>query len=299
MIRYDYKLLLMKKFALIFSLLLTLSGCTFETPKTGTLSVVTTFYPLTFFAEQIGGSHVSVTNLSGSTDVHEFQPSPKDIAQTYNANLVILHGANLEPWMEAILPQIQARKTPTLALSKKFDLYKLNNQEFDPHSWLDPVLSENMADQIAAELTKLDPKNAEGYTKNAISLKQKFSELDQKYTQKLSSCQQHSVIAAHDAFGYLARRYHFELLPIAGISTEDEPSAKLFAELKDKAQKGITSILTEQNSTMRFTDAFARETGLKTLVINTLEQGPLTANKDFFAVMDDNLKTLATALDCK
>ena len=57
---------------------LTLSACSSGAPgknSTGQLTVVTSFYPLQFAAEQIGGTHVAVTDL---TSVVSFElPPPK------------------------------------------------------------------------------------------------------------------------------------------------------------------------------------------------------------------------------
>jgi len=86
---------------------------------------------------------------------------------------------------------------------------------------------------------------------------------------------------------------------IAGISSQDEPSAQILAELKKEAEEGITHILIEENNVRRFADTLARETGLATLPTNPLGRGTLDPQKDFFDIMQENLQSFKTALNCQ
>lgn len=173
-----------------------------------------------------------------------------------------------------------------------------NHGEFDPHTWLDPVLAQAMVDEILEAVIQIDGENKSSYQANAQALKNRFTALDSAYKTGLANCANDKLIISHDAYGYIASRYNFEFYSITGFSPQDEPSAKILAELKEKADQGITHILIEENNIRGFADTLARETGLATGSANPLGRGTLDAGKDFFAVMQDNLASFKMALNC-
>lgn len=271
--------------------------------------------------EQIVGDKFTVVNLAGASDVHDYDLTPQDRVKIKNAALLIYQGAQLEPWAEDVIPSV---KTPILEVTHDLLLAKAeshddHNEEekhtdekheeedhaehhhgqFDPHPWLDPVLAQAMVDEILAAVIKINADNQALFTQNANQLKQQFATLDQAFAGTLNNCENREVIVSHDAFGYLAHRYNFKTHAIAGLSTQDEPSAKTLAKLKAEAEAGITHILVEENNVRQFADTLARETNLQVLPLNPLGQGTLDSNLDFFDVMQQNLNSFKTALNCK
>ena len=326
--------------------------------------VVTSFYPLAFITESIVGDKAIVTNLAGSVDVHAYTLSPQDLVKINKADLVVYQGAELEPWVDSVVPELKEKGVATLEVSEALELAKLDDHkdehhddhkdehhddhkdehhddhkdehhddhkdehhddhkgehhddhkdehhddheddhghhhgEYDPHTWLDPVLAQGMTDNVLKAIVAIDPENQAFYQDNSQVLKNRFSELDKVYASGLANCERDEVIMSHDAYGYLADRYGFEFHTIAGISPDDEPSAKVLAELKKEAEEDITHLLIEENSSRRFADTLARETDMQTLAINPLGRGTLDPQKSFFDVMMDNLASLRTALNCQ
>ena len=335
-----YSPFFMKKFLYIFTLPLILVGCSNSTVIETDLptdvqvsnsaevqtNIVTSFYPLAFMAEQIVGEKATVINLAGAFDVHDYEPSPQDLVKITTADLVIYQGAQLEPWIYDVIPELDV---PTLEVTHELGLSTMeesnkhdsedehndheeeghdddedehdehNHGEFDPHTWLDPVLAQQMVDQILTEVIKIDTANEDLYTVNAEILKNRFAKLDQNFITNLGNCSVDEVITSHDAFGYIAKRYNFTIHAIAGLSTQDEPSAKVLANLKKEAAEGVTHILIEKNSIIRYAETLANETGLAVLSVNPLGKGVLDPNKDFFDVMQENLNSFSIALNCQ
>jgi len=329
----------MKPFSLLITLVvLTLVGCgtpannqvKSETPaKVGEpKQIVVSFYPLAFITEQIVGNEATVINIAGSVDVHEYEPSPQDMVMINEADLVIYQGAALEPWADDVIPELQKKDIATLEVTHDIKLEKTEEHEeheeehheaddhdddhedegehdehhhggFDPHTWLDPVLVQDMVDEILDAVVTIDNANKAIYETNAELLKKQFADLNNAFKSSLIQCAKEEVIVSHDAYGYLARRYGFKIHPISGLSTQDKPSAKILAELKDEAADGITHILIEENNIRRFADTLATETGLKTLPINPLGRGTLDPEKNFFDIMNENLNSLSIALHCQ
>lgn len=315
-----------KTFIFIFLLSFTIIGnSAAESPK----SIVTSFYPLAFMTKQIVGDKANVINMAGSVDVHDYDPSPQDLVKLNEADLVVFQGAELEPWTDGVIPELKSKGVIAIEVSHDLALAKMEERddhegdhkeekdkhnkeeekgdekdehhhgEFDPHTWLDPVLAQNMVDEILGAVVTMDSANKTFYQANAQALKSRFVQLDQTFQSGLSKCANEELIISHDAYGYLVRRYNFKVHTISGLSTNDEPSAKILAELKAEAEEGITHILVEENNTSRFADTLARETGLRMLPANPLGRGTLDSQKDFFDIMQENLNSFKTALNCQ
>ena len=296
--------------------------------------IIASFYPLAFITQQIVGDKAQVINMAGSIDVHAYELSPQDLVKLNKANLVVFQGAELEPWTDTVIPELNEKGITTLEVTHDLELSKLEEHheqhkeheeeheekhasteekhhekeeghdehqhgEYDPHTWLDPVLSQQMVDEILKALVIVDSANEATYRANAKVLIERYAQLDQDYQTGLANCSNEEVVISHDAYSYLARRYGFKFHAIAGISPQDEPSAKILAELKDEAEEGITHLLIEENKVRRFADTLVRETGLKTLPVNPLGRGTLDPEKDFFDVMNDNLNSFKVALNCQ
>lgn len=280
------------------------------------VAVVTSFYPLAFIAEQVAGERAQVVNLAGSQDIHDYRLTPQDLVKLNKADLVVVQGEILEPWAADLINQV-GEKTYLLEMMNAFEkeVIKVEHHDedghvdehghdhggegFDPHIWLDPELAQKMVDEIEVALVKIDPEGSNEFADHAEKLKQKLVALDQKYQKELATCERKEVILSHNAFGYLAKRYGFTVHSIAGLSTQDEPSAQVLAALKAEAAEGISHVLVEDNNVQDFAKVLADETGLAVLKVNPLGRGPLDFGDDFFGVMENNLVSLKTALGCQ
>ncbi len=65
------------------------------------LDVVTTIYPVTYFAERIGGDRVQVTSIiRPGVEAHDFEPTPGDILEIADADVLIYTHPSFEGWIE-------------------------------------------------------------------------------------------------------------------------------------------------------------------------------------------------------
>ncbi|MBI2453261.1 zinc ABC transporter substrate-binding protein [Candidatus Peregrinibacteria bacterium] len=279
------------------------------------LKVVTSFYPLTEFTEQIGGEHVEVINIvPPGAEPHDFEPTPQDIATMYSAKLLIFNGGGFDVWADKISFELKKRNIAIVNMAEYFDLMKgtfdredeethEEASKFNPHIWLDPVLARREVEIIRDALKKVDPDNFEAYDQGAERYIAQLSELDRQYQEGLASCINRDVVASHSAFGYLAKRYNFNVVAIFGLSTEEEPSPRKIAEIAEFArQKNIKYIFFETLVSPKFAETIAKEIGAKTSVFNPLEgltQEELAAGKNYISIMKENLLNLRQALVCK
>jgi len=290
-----------KKLLLLLVLVLAVGGAVFGITRNTTkasdkVTVAASFYPLYDFAKNIGGSKVSVTNMTpAGAEPHEYEPSASALVNADKADVFVYDGEALEQWTANFVKDY--RNTSVLAGSGISLRY--GN---DPHFWLDPVLAQKIVGNIKDGLIKADPSNKAYYQKNADTYNAKLAELDAAYRQGLQGCKQDSVVASHNALGYLSDRYNFTAIPIAGISPEEDPSAARLAELSDIVrQKGIKYIFFESLVSPRLADTIAQETNAKTLVFDPIEgisASDQKHGKNYLSVQYENLKSLRTALAC-
>src|SRR5258708_2942204 len=82
------------------------------TPPSSKVQVAASFYPLAFFAREIGGDKADVMNITpAGGEPHDYEPTAQDVARIENAKLLILNGGGLEAWGDKIKQNIDQKKT--------------------------------------------------------------------------------------------------------------------------------------------------------------------------------------------
>jgi zinc transport system substrate-binding protein len=162
---------------------------------------------------------------------------------------------------------------------------RLGTVNGDPHIWLDPVKMREVADAFAG----IPGASADRFHAD-------LDALHREYEAGLKDCARRVLVTAHDAFGLLAARYGLETEAVTGIDPEAEPDPGRLAQLADLVRRtGTTTVFTEAKVSAKVADALAREAGVKTTVLDTLEAGePGT----YFIVMRQNLRAIRNALGC-
>lgn len=307
----------MKKSIIVVLLLIVLAGLLFWAVKNkqlaskdidhNKLQVVASFYPLYFFATEIGGDKAQVTNVvQAGAEPHDYELTSGDLIRLENSRLIVLNGGGLEAWQDNIRKNINPEKTAIIVAGEDLITQQIaeNGQTgIDPHVWLAPSLAEKMVDRIAHGFFQADPINKNYYENNAEVLKNKLAELDAQYENGLSNCAKKDIITSHSAFGYLATAYGLNQVSIAGLSPDAEPSpSQLAAVAKFAKDNSVKYIFFESLASPKLASTLATEVGAQTLVLNPLEG--LTAEeeangKNYLTVMQDNLTNLRTALQCQ
>lgn len=269
------------------------------------MRVVTSFYPLYFFAQQIGGDMVSVINLTpAGTEPHDYEPTPKDIAQIEKSKLLVLNGGGLEAWGDKVTKNIDQNNTRVVVAGKDI-IEAAQAQEgtanIDPHIWLSLPLAIKMVEKIKMGIEQADPTNSSYYDARASVLEAKLADLHQEYQKGLASCVNTNIITSHAAFGYLGATYGLHPVSIAGLSPDTEPSPRQLGDIVQLARKNNTKyIFFESLVSPKLSETIAREVGAQTLVLNPLEgltPDEIMGGSDYFTEMKINLKNLETA--CK
>ena len=327
----------MKRFLQLMSFLLPVTlfvaGCggTAESKKDNVqsdrqLTVYTTVYPLQYFTEVIGGNFVQVKTIyPPGSDEHTFEPSQKDMMKLADSDLFIYVGLGLEGFVEKAKSTLKNEKVTLLAAGEHIHLEENgasstaedhakdethaedhanedghNHGDIDPHVWLDPVYSKELAESIKDALIKQMPENEEQFVQNYDALVQKLDTLNNDFSEVISQAKHPEIIVSHAAYGYWESRYGLKQISISGLSTSNEPSQKQLESIVLTAKEHKTNyIFFEQNVSSKLTEIVQNEIGAKPLYLHNLSvltSKDIENNKDYFSIMNDNLQALKKAL---
>lgn len=281
-----------------------------KTSDTNKINIVASFYPLAYFAEEVGGDKVSVQNLTPlGTEPHDFEPSSRDLVSLRESALFIYNGASFEPWVSRWIetetpssPRANQSIDMVSRIGKEGEVLLYRDHTIDPHIWLDPFIAQKEVIVIRDALIQIDPLHQDEYRSNAEQLLRRLASLDGFFKETLASCALREIIVAHDAFGYFAKRYGLFATSIAGISPYEEPSPQELIRIISLAhKKGIRYIFSETMTNPKFAETIAREIGGGILVLNPIESlmhSEVQSGEDYVSLMTANLENLKTALLC-
>ena len=135
----------------------------------------------------------------------------------------------------------------------------------DPHVWFDPVRMATGVELIAAELAAVDTtldageweQRGEQYAAMLLELHEELEEI-----LSVIPSANRQLVTNHDALGYLAARYDFEVLGtvIPGATTQAEADAQSFAELiQTVEQAGVPAVFAENTDSTTLAEQLASE----------------------------------------
>ena len=261
--------------------------------------VVASNFPLYDFARHVAGDRAEVAPLipPGVTP-HDWEPSPRDVADARRARLFVYNGAALEPMAERLVGELTGKGPAVLSATDGLPLLGK-----DPHVWLDPVLAQRQVDTITAGLVRADAAGRATYERNAAAYRARLGELHEALAAGLQTCARRDFVTSHDAFAYLARRYRLQPVAAMGLAPESEPSPQDLARLVRFARgRNVKVVFFETLVSPRVAETIAREVGARTLVLNPIEgltREEAAAGTDYVGLMRANLDNLRVALECR
>jgi zinc transport system substrate-binding protein len=279
---------------LIFVLTLALvAGCGSDDVNAGQTHVVAAFYPIAYAAKRVAPD-AEVENLTpAGAEPHDLELSPRDVEHVHDAETVLYLGKGFMPALEQAV-EGGDNAVDLLAGQKLEQGVEGGESVPDPHVWLDPNRYAAIVRAIADAL---------GRPSSGGALIAQLRRLDRQFRSGLAHCRSREIVTSHAAFGYLARAYGLEQIPLTGISPESEPSAKAIEALVDEVERrGATTVFFETLVSSKLAETVAREAGAKTAVLDPVEgltKDEIAAGADYFSVMRANLAALRKGLGCR
>lgn len=285
----------MKKLLILMSMIL-LAGCAPRAPKEdGTLRVYTSFYAMYDFASMLAGGHAAVENLVPvGVEPHDWEPTPEDIIKLEQADVFIYSGKGMESWCDRVLGTLSNKELIVVEAAREVPVQTAQGAA-DPHVWLDPANASIQLEAIAAGLMQADPAHADAYREKLAACTARMEALDAAYQEQLAACPRRDIIVSHAAYGYLCDAYGLRQTAIEGLAADSDASPGRLAQLVELIrEQGIQYIFFEELVQSKAVDTLAAETGVTVLELNPFEGD--TKGRDYFTVMEENLRNLVTAL---
>ncbi len=298
--------------AILLCLCLMLCGCTAqpEKPHDETkLQIVCTSFPAYDFAREIAGDRAELTLLiKPGSEVHSYEPTPKDMIRIQESDLFICNGGESEQWAKTLI-------TPELntiymmgcvdTVEESADgIYNAEDgePELDEHVWTSPLNAIKISEEICNALCKLDTDNAEEYKTNFVAYKAQLMALDREFRQVIKNSGKHTLVFA-DRFPmrYFALEYGLDCYAaFPGCSSETEPSAKTVAYLIDRVREDkIPAVLYMEFSNQKMADVICEDTGCKKLPFysaHSVSAEQFEQGVSYLDLMRINLNSLKEAL---
>src|ERR1041384_3160139 len=179
------------------------------------IPVVVTIPVLKDLAEQVGGSHVRVTSLlSGYENEHTYSPKPSDLIAVRKAKLLFEVGIGLEVWVSSLVKNAGSSSLRVVTTSKGIALLRdrpehdgvshaaEENEQGNPHVWMDPENATTMMRHITEALIQADPAHATEYRANQASYLRKLDQLRGALRDRIKRLADRRFITNHPAWPY-------------------------------------------------------------------------------------------------
>lgn len=255
---------------LLFLTTLALGLAWFSTPVFAVdkqLKVVTTFTVIADIARNVAGEAAIVESITKpGAEIHDYQPTPKDIVRTQNADIILWNGLNLERWFEKFMQDIQ--DVPHITVSDGITPLSIYAGPYfgkpNPHAWMSTHNALIYIDNIKNALSQNDPKNAKIYAQNATRYKAEVQALRQTLEKTLSLIPEdkRTLVTSEGAFSYLAQDLKMQELYLWPINADRQGTPKQVKHVIDQVRlKKIPVIFSESTISDKPAKQVAKETG--------------------------------------
>ena len=295
---------------LVSVLLLTLCACgNSGQADSGKIKIIATNFPLYDFARQIAGDRADITMLiPPGSEVHSFEPTPKQIIEIGECDLFLYIGGESDKWVDTLLSSNPIKGTE-LSLIGKVEIIETGHQHegehshiADEHIWTSPKNALKMVNTIAQELCSVDSDGKDIYIANAASYTENLNSLDNSL-KEISAKSKRKTLVFGDRFpfAYLARDYGFDYIAAyPGCYNNTEPGAATVAAIAKRVRdESIPYIFYIEFSNQRIATAISQESGARLLRLHSCHN---VSAQDFqnkvtyFDLMSANIKNLERAL---
>ncbi len=284
------------------------------------LRVAASITPYGDFCRQIGGERVDVQVLiPPGASPHTFEPSPGLLAGLRQAKVVVVNGADLEPWVTRFLRGLKTAKPFVVTATEGLDLIReVAGQEHggkeaahrpgkpahdhagvNPHVWLDPILAQDICRRIAAAFMQADPTGQTYYEQQLQSYLEKLANLHETIAAATAAFQIKEFIGFHPSFTYFARRYGLQEVGIIEVAPGREPTPRAFQDILAAIRRyGIRVVFSEPQFSPRIVEVLAKQAGVSVLTLDPLGGRPPYGDS-YIKLMEYNLATMRQAMESR
>ena len=261
-----------------------------EKPK-----VVTTFTILADMAKNVAGDTAEVESITkAGAEIHNYQPTPRDILRGRNANLVLRNGLNLEQWFDKFLANLG--DVPSITISDGVEPMAIAGGAYqgrpNPHAWMSPENALIYVENIRKGLAMVDPQHADAYAANAKAYSDKIRAAVSPMRDALAALPEDRrwLVTSEGAFSYLARDFGLKELYLWPVNADSQGTPQQVKGVIDAIRANrIGVIFSESTVSADPAKQVARETGAQyggVLYVDSLSDpdGPVPTYLDLLSV---------------
>ena len=234
------------------------------------IKVATSFTILADMTKNVAGDYAQVISITKfGAEIHDYEPTPKDMVKAEGADLIFYNGLGLERWFERFFENLET-KAEKVVLTEGIEPLSVYGGEFDgypnPHAWLSPKNAIIYVENIQKALSQKDPKNAMNYEKNAQIYLEKISKIDETIKKEVAKIPQAKrvLITSEGAFSYWTKEYGFQEDFIWAINSEQQASPKkISALIKKIKEEKIPVVFSESTISNKAIRQVAKEAKVK------------------------------------
>lgn len=288
----------------------------YSSSDSGKLKIISTVFPPYDLARQIAGDNAEISILlPPGSEIHNYEPSAKDMIAIRNCDIFLYIGGENEQWAEKLInsndtENVTAVKlidyVPTLSEDEDehdHDHEHEHEHETDEHIWTSPKNAQLMLSAVYDAICKVDPSGKQTYTKNKDAYAKQLSDLDNAYRSAIDNAKNKTIVLADKfPFRYLAHEYGLEFsAAFAACSDESEPGVSTMIKLtKTIKENNIPAVYYLEFSSTKIADTLCDETGATKLMLHSchnVSKQDIENNISYVDLMKQNLENLKLTLN--
>ena len=272
-------------------------GASFAQEK---FKAVTTFTVIADMAKNVAGDAAIVESITKpGAEIHNYQPTPRDILKAHDAKLILWNGLNLERWFEKFFQNFD--DVPGVVVSTGVEPMGIAEGPYtgkpNPHAWMSPSAALVYVDNIRDAFVKYDPDNAETYKANAEAYKQKIEATIAPIRAEIEKipADKRWLVSSEGAFSYLIRDFGMKELYLWPINADQQGTPQQVRKVIDAVRaNNIPVVFSESTISPDPAEQVARETGAKyggVLYVDSLSEadGPVPTYIDLLRVTSETI----------
>lgn len=274
-------------------------------PALAKFKVVTTFTVIQDIAQNVAGDAADVVSITkAGAEIHNYQPTPRDIVKAQKADLVLWNGMNLELWFEKFFDNVS--DVPSIVVTDGIEPMSILDGPYtgkpNPHAWMSPNMGLIYVENIRKALVEHDPENAETYNQNAKTYSQKLTNMHVPFKAKFTALadNQKWLVSSEGAFSYLTRDYGLKQLFLWPINADQQGTPQQVRHVIDEMRaNNIGVIFSESTISDKPAKQVAKEVDAHyggILYVDSLSKadGPVPT---YFDLLNITVQTIVTGLE--
>lgn len=270
------------------------------------MKVVTTFTVLADMASNVAGDAAEVVSITKpGSEIHGYEPTPKDIVRASGSDLILWNGMNLELWFEQFLSNLD--DVPSATLTEGITPIPIASGAYqgkpNPHAWMGLDNALIYIDNIVAAFSEHDPENAKIYAANGEAYKTRLRETIEPLRQQIAEIPtaERWLATCEGAFSYLAKDFGMTELYLWPMNADQVGTPQQVRSVIDGVRENnIPVVFCESTVSTAPAEQVARETGAAyggVLYVDSLSapDGPVPTYLDLLKVTSETIAKGLTA----